>query len=234
MGEALALVFDSVTYAQLGDYAGALDCVERAQRIGDTLAVATRVTVLAALGVYAHNRGEDETASTYCQQALHVLEDPEGQNVETLVLVGHLLADLGHLAEAADAYRKATQMLQVSPGQQFYWGTELLVGQARVSLAQGNRAQALAYVEKILRDTETIPLSHCSPLDPFQIYLDCYRVLRANEDPRARELLDEAHLLLQEWALKIDDEALRRTFLEKVAAHREIVDAYTRTIRASC
>nr|NIV38839.1 hypothetical protein [Anaerolineae bacterium] len=29
--------------------------------------------------------------------------------------------------------------------------------------------------------------------EPFRIYLTCYQVLRANRDPRAQEILHQAH-----------------------------------------
>jgi len=63
-------------------------------------------------------------------------------------------------------------------------------------------------------------------IEPLRVYLTCYRVLRANEDPRAGEVLSAAHRLLQERAARIDDEQLRRSFLENVAAHREIIEAW--------
>ena len=50
----------------------------------------------------------------------------------------------------------------------------------------------------------------------------CYRVLRANGDPRAAEILALGHRLLQEQAGRIPDEALRRSFLENVAENREL------------
>ena len=62
--------------------------------------------------------------------------------------------------------------------------------------------------------------------EPLRVYLTCYLVLRANHDPRAREILDAAYRLLQERATHIDDEELRRSFLENVAAHREIARAW--------
>jgi hypothetical protein len=52
-------------------------------------------------------------------------------------------------------------------------------------------------------------------------------VLRANEDPRAREVLGRAYRLLREWADRIEDQDLRRSFLENVAVNREIVREYT-------
>ena len=103
--------------------------------------------------------------------------------------------------------------------------TEPLAALGRISLAQGNPVQAQAYVKEILSYLETHP-ALCGADEPFRVYLTCYRVLRANEDPRARDLLDNAYRLLQERANKIDDEELRRSFLESVPAHREIVKAW--------
>ena len=82
------------------------------------------------------------------------------------------------------------------------------------SEAQAHLAEILAYLARhgVLRGT----------WDPFRIYLVCYRVLRANGDPRAAEILALGHRLLQEQAGRIPDEALRRSFLENVAENREL------------
>jgi hypothetical protein len=47
--------------------------------------------------------------------------------------------------------------------------------------------------------------------------------LQANQDPRARKILGLGYSLLEEHAGKIGDEEARRSFLEKVATHREII-----------
>jgi len=53
------------------------------------------------------------------------------------------------------------------------------------------------------------------------------RVLAAcGEEARARRVLEEAYTLLMERANKIGDEALRRSFLENVPAHREVMRAW--------
>ena len=54
----------------------------------------------------------------------------------------------------------------------------------------------------------------------------CCRVLEAAGDARARAVLATAYNVLQEWAGRIDDPALRRSFLENVAANREIAAMY--------
>jgi hypothetical protein len=59
--------------------------------------------------------------------------------------------------------------------------------------------------------------------EPLRIYLTCCRVLQASQDPRADEILVTAYTLLQNWAAEIDDEALRRSFLENVGTHQEII-----------
>ena len=106
----------------------------------------------------------------------------------------------------------------------------LMAGLARVCLAQGDLAEGQAYVEEILRylaDPAHLPLG--SPWDasePLRVYLTCYRVLEANGDRRALDVLEKAHSLLQERAAKISNEGERQSYLENVAAHREIVKEY--------
>ena len=68
--------------------------------------------------------------------------------------------------------------------------------------------------------------------EPLRIYLTCYHVLRAHEDSRADEVLGNAYYLLQERTAKIDDPDLRRSYLENVSYHREIVAEYAKCCQA--
>jgi hypothetical protein len=108
--------------------------------------------------------------------------------------------------------------------EQPHLATEPLAGLALVALTQGDLAQARAHVEEILAHLESGSLDGTD--EPFRVYLTCDRVLRANGDLRAEGLLETAHRLLQEEAARIADQALRRSFLENVAAHCEIVAAW--------
>jgi hypothetical protein len=98
---------------------------------------------------------------------------------------------------------------------------DTLTGLAHLHLVQGNLAEAGAHVEEILGYLDA---GHTleGTAEPFRIYLTCYRVLQANTDPRAPGVLLSAHNALQERAAKISDEELRRSYLENVAAHREL------------
>jgi histidinol phosphatase-like enzyme len=128
------------------------------------------------------------------------------------------------MMEAITAYQQAFT-LRYELGQHNL-AIESQAGLARVSLAQDDLTQAQTQVENILSYLEINTLDGTE--DPFRVYLTCYQVLKANQDPRAPAILDSAHGLLQERAAKIADQELRRSFLENVAAHREIVQEFAR------
>jgi hypothetical protein len=88
---------------------------------------------------------------------------------------------------------------------------------------QGDLAQARAYAEVVL---ETIAIHPPVGLgEPFSVYLTCYQILAANGDPRAGSVLCAALRLLHAYADHIADDALRLSFLENVATHRELLRA---------
>ena len=224
-GEALALINLGYVSNQQGDYARARVCYRQAlhisREIGDRQGESM---ALACLGLLSHHLGDDEAARGYCWQALRIARDIGARRVQgyAFTRLGHALARLRHLAEAAEAYRQALDLRQEAGEHNL--AIESLAGLAHVSLAQGDPAQAQAQVEEILAHLESNSLDGTD--EPFRIYLTCYRVLRAGQDPRAQEILSTAHRLLQERAAKISDEELRRSFLENVAAHREITLAF--------
>src|SRR5262245_14752929 len=90
---------------------------------------------------------------------------------------------------------------------------------------QGDLTQAQALVEAILNVLADYPLAGLG--EPFYVYLTCYRVLDTTHDPRATTVLQTALRLLHQYADSITDEGLRRSFLENVATHRELLAAAT-------
>jgi len=209
----------------LGDYDGARVHFEQALRINrETGWLRGERSALLALGQISHHLGDHEAAREYCGQAQALLAGAEvvGEQASALTLLGHALLGLGQLAEAGDAYQQALTLRKelVQP----YRATEALAGLARASLAQGNRAQAQLHIEEILSYLETGTLDGTD--EPARVYLTCFRVLRANGDPRADDILEEGYQFLQKRAAKISDEEERRSFLESIAAHREIASEY--------
>jgi tetratricopeptide (TPR) repeat protein len=243
-----------VLAASRGEYTEAKVYYEQAEsifrEIGD---LRSEGQGLVNLGLLSHHLGDDDVACQYGQRALEIARKVGDRPLQSdaLTRLGHALAGLGRLSEAADAYRQAADIRQEL--NQPHIAMEPTAGLACISMAQRDPIQAMVYVQEILEHLETkTPASGIAPPsalhtqrdardpkrsektghalegtdEPLRIYLSCYRVLRANRDPRARALLRTAYDLLQERAANIDDEQRRRSFLENVQPHREIVSEF--------
>jgi adenylate cyclase len=212
----------------VGDYSGARDRYHAALQIARSMGYQKGENeVLANLGLLYHHLGEDQAAREYGQRALEMAQELGARTIEASAVthLGHALAGLGDMDLAASSYAQALILRRELA--QAHLAAEALAGLARVSLAQNDLAQAQTHVEQILGFLEDNSLDGTE--EPFRIYLTCYLVLRANQDPRAQVLLTTAHNLLQGQAAKIEDEGMRRSFLENVAAHQEIVREFERT-----
>jgi len=215
------------TFHLQGDYASAGTYYEQALHIGrETGDWEIEAKALTYKGLLSHHLNDDPSACAYCQQVLCIIPDQDlGRALDLVyvyVVLGHALAGLGSLTEAADAYRQALTTRRE------FLVAEPTAGLARVALAQGDLAGAQAHVDGILDYMADRPALEGTK-EPLRIYLTCYRVLSANGDRRAAEILDTAYRLLQERAATIEDENLRRSYLENVPAHREIVALWEKT-----
>jgi predicted ATPase/class 3 adenylate cyclase len=229
--EGWVLVRLGLVFHLQGDHASAGRYYEQALRIGREVGNwQVEAMALMHMGLLSHHLGDDRAARACSQQALGVIGNLDlGWAVDLIHVfdvLGHALAGLGRPAEAADAYRQALALRRERG--QHHLTMESLAGLAHVALAQGDPAGALAHVKEILDYLEDHPVLE-GTWEPLRIYLTCYRVLQDGGDPRAGEILDAAYHLLQERAATIEEEELRRSYLENVAAHREIVAAWKET-----
>jgi tetratricopeptide (TPR) repeat protein len=187
------------------------------------------------LGLIALNRGDNETAHQLGEQALSSALEAHWPGLESLAwrVLGGAAAGLRQWDEAAKAYSAALQVTQVSVGSGGLRRVnqdriiEPRAGLARVALAQGDLAGALAHVEVILEYLADYPGLRCA-YEPLRVYLTCYQVLDANADPRAQSVLSTAYDMLQERVASIADEEMRRSCLENVPYHREIAAEWER------
>jgi tetratricopeptide (TPR) repeat protein/class 3 adenylate cyclase/tRNA A-37 threonylcarbamoyl transferase component Bud32 len=206
----------------LGNYARARTHYEQSLTIFDEIGdSAYKSETLSNLSLLFHRLADDDLARQYSQRALLVAQEigfRPGQGY-ALTYLGHALAGLGQWAEAADAYQQALTLRREMG--EHHLATETQSGLVRVALDQGDPTRALAHLKEILDYLEAHPGIE-GTAEPFQVYLTCYHALCANDDPRAKEVLAAAYNLLQKRA-KIDDQALRRSFLENVATHKKIV-----------
>jgi len=207
----------------LGDFARSeayyTESLQTKQAIGDRRGAALTA---ALYGLLLHSLGRDAEALRVGEDALAVAVELGSTQVQAYALtsIGQAQVGLGWLEAAADTYRRALA-LRRELGQESYV-VEVLGGLAHIALLQGDLAQAQSHVDEILRYLEHGSLD--GTLDPFGVYLICYRVLQAQQRPEAGALLETAYRGLRERADRIPDEALRRSFLENVASHAAIVD----------
>jgi len=142
------------------------------------------------------------------------------------IAVGQALEGLERLTKADEAYRQCLGIRRETG--ETHKVPHTLAGLARVALLQEDLSPTQAYAEEILSHMESIVQDGIREL-PLLVHLTCYRVLHACQDPRAQAMLETAYQQLQERAARITDDKLRRSFLENVAAHREIASKFAQS-----
>jgi tetratricopeptide (TPR) repeat protein len=210
----------------LGDYATAQAYCEQnlkiLRQVGDQRGEALTLINLSA---YAGRQGNDSAALAYAEPALHLaglVGDPSAE-AWALTYLGHARLGLGLDAPARAAYQAALAIRRRL--NQPALAAEPLAGLARADLAGGAPQHALDYVNEIISFIDEGG-SLGSADEPLRIYLTGYQVLKANQDARARRILEAGYRLLHAQAEQISDETLRKNFLEAVPYHREISAAW--------
>ncbi len=177
----------------------------------------------------AHELGDDALSCEYSERACH-MADAIGAlrpGIGGLVALGDALAGLGRQPAAKRAYEEA--LLRCRRLKWYRQLADVRAGLARVALAQGSPAEALGHMRAILRQAEgDVKLS--GTFHPMRTYFTCYRVLQAVGDAQAYEVLQTMYDLLQASATEIEDEDLRRSYLENVLVNRQIVAEHTGTL----
>jgi class 3 adenylate cyclase/predicted ATPase len=229
-GEAIVLNNLGNLYCDMGDFETSRAYQEKSftlrVTIGDRLGEAMGLT---NLGLVYNHLGDYQAAREKCEQALVIQQEIGDRSTEgySLTYLGHALAGLEQWEPAAAAY-EAGLNLRRELGQASA-AIDDVAGLARVALAQGHLSQAAAHVAEILawlKEHGTGGIEY-----PLQAYLTCTQVLQTSDDEtsqsRAIEILRTAHTTLMEQANGISDGSLRQSFLENVAANREIQRAWT-------
>lgn len=173
-----------------------------------------------------YHQGEYQKGKLQCLEALDLLKEYPDKEIEADVLLclGKFQVALGDYKEARDTFNRSLIIRQTM--KQHFRIAELHAALAEIALHEGNIAiaEALSFIEATLKFLdEKVPNGTD---EPMRIYLTCYQVLQANDDPRANEILDKAHTTLLERANKITDDAMRISYLGNVAANRKIVEAF--------
>jgi DNA-binding SARP family transcriptional activator/tetratricopeptide (TPR) repeat protein len=198
-----------------------------AQALSQSWQVTSRASAGMALrgqSLLAHYLGHDQQARRYAEEALAIARRAGMRREERLALrlLGHALLGLGAWPAAPIAYEQAAQLDELLGFQ--HLRVETATDLARVALAQGDTAQALARVATILPDLEHGTLAGLE--EPVLAYLTCYQVLRAAGEARAEAVLAAGHAFLQERVAQFVDAERRSQFLGNLPAHRALLAAW--------
>lgn len=195
---------------------------------------------LIAQAMLARQLGEPSSAVKLSREAL-ALAQTLNLNLEqasALTNAGYALLGMGRAGEASESLHKALGLWADYVGSNML--PEVKAASARASLAQGRTEDALKLVEEVLaalighpkvnpQNIRELAFSALEGMEePFEALLNSYLVLDSAGDPRAKPLLDSAYRLLSEQAAWIEDESLRESFLENIAAHKEITTRWNK------
>jgi predicted ATPase len=223
--ETIALANIGTNVLDLGAYAEAEQYLEEALRLARVVGPReSEGWALYLLSTVALCSGRHVEALAAARSALEIAMAGKlpSRQVGAMLAVGEAELALGRFDEAMHSFERATDVADViSITERF----DAMAGQARVALARGDPSDALHRIAPLVDHVLAgKPLTHAEV--PRLILWTCYRVLAANGDGRADSMLDIAHTNLQERAGSISDEAYRRSFLDKIAEHRDTVVAW--------
>lgn len=217
-----------ITQLFLGDLWTALGLYEQAER--DYEQVLTSMQTIhnpywkswlhTSYGNLHYLRGNPVAARAAHIQTRQFLQHGKSHVEEQWLLIGlgQALTALHEWEEARHCYQQAIALHKEANW--VYHTADAHAGLAALLLAQNEAAEALPHSEAALAILGRQGLA--ASKEPFRIYWIGVCVLEAHHDPRAMEVLCTASQILQTTAQKLEEEPLRRAFLEGVDVNRQI------------
>jgi len=216
----------------LGKYKESLKIIETSLHyIEKSLDQDVRAEYFSSLGIYAADVGDFDLAYSYLrnaqQQCIGLEETPE---------IGWVLINSAHVALVhGKPDSNITGLKQINQGiliQEKYfkkaaWSAFCLQAGLHLALLEedpSHSTQALNSLEKALHLFDTEQVSYVIGQTPEHIYFLASRVYRANNHPEeADDYLHQAYERVMLVAGKIQDDDLRRSYLENVPDNRQIL-----------
>ena len=208
----------SALYRELGDFGRSQALLEQSfARNTDKIAPRHIQACLegSLLGLYI---GNPHSALSLGEEARTLSSELPALKAAALKNIGHAMFVLGRMADAQEHFNASVSLYE-QLGQP-HLGLESFAGLAAIALSNQNYNEAITSVERILDIMGSKPLQ--GPDRLMWIYLTCYRVLSRTQDPRACEIIEKAHLILDQRADSIADENLRASFLAQIQENNQI------------
>jgi predicted ATPase/class 3 adenylate cyclase len=164
-------------------------------------------------------------ALPYAEQALKLAHKIGDRSLEAWAFtnLGHGNLGTGNYGEALVDYQSALDIRRSF--NQKSLTMEPLAGMAQVELERGKIGLALSHIEKILTH-----LANGGELDgaeePIRIYLTVHQTLSVKHDPRADQVLEDAHALLHKQVNRFQDSGNKEKFVNNVTWRRKIEELW--------
>ncbi|TMH18492.1 MAG: tetratricopeptide repeat protein, partial [Betaproteobacteria bacterium] len=143
---------------------------------------------------------------------------------------GRLAARAGDEVTALRQYKHAVKLFRNADEPANEMNT--LAALARAHLAVGNPGSALAATRRATKMHRARGLASLQVLSPAMVWWRHSQTLQANmRTQEAREALEMAYQFMLNGIASLNDEGLRRNYLNKIEAHREIVHAWLKDAR---
>ena len=210
-------------YRLLGDYARALESYQQALELirfrGDQ---ASECSLLDGLSRLYRCTEMFEEARQMAEMGLSI-----ARKIPIMRDQFFLGNSLGHIHLQTQAWETAYQTYQQALQIGLQIENEAACMESYAGLAEAayfldDLDAAQAHVETILNFLKKGALDHST--ESLQVYLKCFWVLDALQDPRAPDILNQAYTLLQAQANQIDDVELRNLFLTQEATNKTILE----------
>ncbi len=227
------LMLGLITNVQLsvGQLAEARQSAERALEYLQGGDLWRQAGVLNNLGLILREMGLRQDVQTYYERALALMKatkDPRGIGI-VLINLGALQTDQGHYAEALPYLQQALELISQAGTKGLE--VELFSEIGRAHWGQGELPLALGNSERAVRLIEE---RHGFPTDEYRFYYTHSQILHAcGQTDQARVYLQKACEDVQRIAAQLHDEELKKSFLENILIHREIIQAWQALQRPS-
>jgi predicted ATPase/class 3 adenylate cyclase len=181
-------------------------------------------TVLAHLSTVCLRLGDVQAAQNYAQSALDLARDLNAprDEINALNALGCAYLALGEAGQALQIHQ-IEETLSEQLGLHDY-AAGATARQALSLLMLGDLSGALERAGAVLAVIDQLDSS--SIYAPADIYLACSRVLLAVGDPRIDTVLTKAHAWLQQHLDRLGAEEYRRSFIDNIPAHAELMQAW--------
>lgn len=225
--EGIALTNMGWSAGMQGDFAAARTYQEHsliiAREVGDAL---QETYILINLSAVAAIQQDAHSSIKYAREACALARKTSERSGEAWAWMylgyGEFLAD--ELAAAEKSFHESI-LIREELGQSAL-KMEPLAGLIEIRLKQKDLASALKETEKILAHLGSGGTFEGAE-EPLRIYHACYLALHQNLDPRAKEILSQAHALLDSQTALMADKEARRMFVDNVPWRHAIQQAWS-------